>query len=123
MLDGKLETERGAPTAGIRGAVGSVAIFLVLFAMAVTDLGRWAASASPAEVIGPITQSMINPERLVRPSAQLPIVVVEDPFRARNQIRSGYGRMKLSRFGIFTCGKVFASITSFSPMSLLRLRM
>ncbi len=80
MLDGKLETERRAPTAGIRGAVGSVAIFLVLFAMAATDLGRWAASASPAEVIGPIAQSTINPERLVRPSAQLPIIVVEDPF-------------------------------------------
>jgi len=81
MLDGKLETERRALKAGIRGAVGgSVAIFLVLFAMAATDLGRWAASASPAEVIGPIAQSTINPERLVRPSAQLPIIVVEDPF-------------------------------------------
>ena len=80
MLDGKLGTERRALKAGIRGAVGGVAILLVLFAMAVTDLGRWTASASPAEVISPITQSTIKPERLVRPSTQLPIVVVEDPF-------------------------------------------
>ena len=28
--------------------------------------------------------------------------------------------MKPSRFGIFTAGKVLASITSFSPMILLR---
>ena len=77
MLDGKLETERRALKAGIRGAVGGGgAIILVLLAMAVTDLGRRAA----AEEIAPITQSTIKPERLVRPSTQLPIVVVEDPF-------------------------------------------
>jgi len=77
MLDGKLGTERRALKAGIRRSVGGGgAIILVLLAMAVTDLGRRAA----AEEIAPINQSTIKPERLVRPSTQLPIVVVEDPF-------------------------------------------
>ena len=34
-------------------------------------------------------------------------------------ILSGSQTMKLSRFGIFTCGRLLASITSFSPMILL----
>ena len=38
------------------------------------------------------------------------------------QIRSGNRMMKLSRFGIFTAGRVLALITSFSPMILLRAR-
>jgi hypothetical protein len=37
-------------------------------------------------------------------------------------ILSGSQTMKLSRFGIFTCGRLFASITSFSPMILLSQR-
>jgi hypothetical protein len=40
-----------------------------------------------------------------------------------HQILSGKRMMKLSRLGIFTCGSVLASITSFSPMILLSAKM